>query len=300
MPVVTTLLLLTACTSFAPKLARDGGESSVESTVSVPEGFRDERHDFAAAASVAGGASPSATPGDDLDLPNRGISVFPDYAALMIIRIGHASVEVTALDVALADLQALALRTGGYVANTQFTGGKEQHRSASLEIRMPAERFDDAISGLRGIGTLETLQVSAEDVGEEYTDITARVANARRMEQRLIELLATRTGKLADVLTVEGELARVREQIERYEGRLRFLKQRTSMSRVTVSLHEPVPLVSQSAGPILAAFRQAWRNFVELVALAIGLSGVVIPVAAVLAGGWWSIRRRRRSEPQPA
>jgi hypothetical protein len=261
-------------------------------------GYREEAERVdVAAATIAGGRAPApASPGEggttELALPSLGRQVF-DYSRMMVIRTGHASVEVVALDKALADLQAVALRSGGFVANTQFTGGKEQQRSASLELRMPAERFDDAVSGLRGIGTLETLNVTAEDVGEEFTDITARVANARRMEQRLIELLATRTGKLADVLTVEGELARIRETIERYEGRLRFLQSRASMSRITVSLHEPVTIVSRPTGPIAIAVRQAWQNFVELVALAIGLSGVVIPVAALVGGVWWGVRTRR-------
>src|SRR5205823_10851551 len=74
------------------------------------------------------------------------------------------------------------------------------------------------------IGKLESVNVSAEDVGEEYVDVAARMANARRLESRLIDLLAARTGKLKDVLDVEQELARVREEIERYEGRLRYLK----------------------------------------------------------------------------
>jgi len=52
------------------------------------------------------------------------------------------------------------------------------------------------------------VNVNAEDVGEEFTDVTARMGNARRLEARLIDLLATRTASLKDVLDVERELAR--------------------------------------------------------------------------------------------
>ena len=38
-----------------------------------------------------------------------------------------------------------------------------------------------------------------QDAGDEYVDLGARAANARRMEARLVEMLATRTGKLSDV-----------------------------------------------------------------------------------------------------
>ncbi len=295
-PFTAALVLLTACgTAQELKLGH-----SKDSPAELQRMHEEGDSKTLAAASVAAGANAAPERGSTADVAGRQFFPGPDYSALMIIRVGNASLEVTALDAALADLQALALQSGGYVANTQFTGGKDQYRSASIEIRMPADRFDQAVSGLRGIGTLETLQVSAEDVGEEYADIAARVANARRMEQRLIELLATRTGKLADVLTVEGELARVREQIERHEGRLRYLKDRTATSRITVSVHEPLPVGRRTAGPITLAFARAWQNFIELVALAISTAGVVIPVAALIAGAWWTYRKRRRPLPQVA
>jgi hypothetical protein len=70
--------------------------------------------------------------------------------------------------------------------------------------------------------------------------------NARRLETRLIDLLATRTGKLKDVLDVERELARAREEIERYEGRLRYLRAHATLSTLTISLHEPLPVVGRA------------------------------------------------------
>lgn len=294
-PFTAALLLLTACGTVQELKFDSSKDSPAERQRTHAQG---EARTLAAA-SVAAGAK-AAPEQAGFQLAATPFIAGPDYSALMIIRVGTARLEVKALDAALGDLQALALESGGYVANTQFTGGKDQYRTASIEIRMPADRFDQAVSGLRGIGTLETLQVSAEDVGEEYADIAARVANARRMEQRLIELLATRTGKLADVLTVEGELARVREQVERYEGRLRYLKDRTATSRITVSVHEPLPIGRRAAGPITLAFARAWQNFVELVALAISTAGVVIPVAGIVAGAWWTYRRRRRPLPQVA
>lgn len=290
--ILATGALLVACQA----MDRQGGAKASAGPASAEHASQALRQEAdVAAASIAGAPSPveaSGGPTGGFILPGNRSDIL-DLTRAMIIRTGQATVEVAALDKAIADLQAVALRAGGFVANTQFSGGRDRQRFASLEIRMPAERFDEAVSGLRGIGTLEALTVSAEEVGEEFTDITARVTNARRMEQRLIELLATRTGKLADILVVEGELARVREQVERYEGRLRFLQSRASTSRITVSVHEPLGVVAGPPGPITLAVREAWENFVKLVALAIGLSGVVIPVAALAGGAWWALRARR-------
>src|SRR5437773_5664546 len=156
--------------------------------------------------------------------------------------------------------------------------GRGQVRSATMEVKVPANRFDEGLSGLAPIGKLESVNVSAEDVGEEFTDATARMANARRLETRLIELIATRTGKLKDVLDVEQELARVREEIERYEGRLRYLQAHAALSTLTISVHEPVPVVGHPGSSVVTeAFKQAWRIFVWLFALVGQSLGILSP-----------------------
>ena len=114
----------------------------------------------------------------------------------MIIRTGTASIELDSLELGIAAARALATRLGGYVANTAIQSGRAQYRSASIELKLPAAQFDAALDGLIPIGKVEGVNVSTQDVGEEYTDLSARAANAHRLEARLIELIASRTGKL--------------------------------------------------------------------------------------------------------
>lgn len=233
-------------------------------------------------------------------LPRPALENATDPAPSMIIRTGHAAVEVDSLEPALAALRLAAERLDGYVANATISAGREDHRSAVLEVKVPAARFDDLVEGLTPLGHVESVNITAQDVGEEYVDVTARMANARRLEERLIGLLATRTGKLQDVLDVERELARVREEIERYDGRLRFLRARTAFSTLSVSIHEPLPITGNpSAGDVVAdAFRQAWRNLLGVVAGGIASLGVLLPL--VLGGGMAVAGFRRWRRPAPA
>ena len=215
----------------------------------------------------------------------------------MLIRTGTANIEVDSLEAGIAQLRALALRLGGLVGNTTISSGSEETRRASVELRIPSTSFDRAVSGLAPIGRVEQVNVTAEDVGEEFTDVTARVANARRLEARLLDLLERRTGRLEEVLNLERELARVREEIERYEGRLRYLRTRASISVLTISLHEPGTVLSRPGErPIRDAFGQAWRNLVELIAGLIAASGVLIPLALLAYGLWRVFRWARRRE----
>jgi hypothetical protein len=203
----------------------------------------------------------------------------------MLVRTGEASLQVDSLEIGVARIRDVARRTSAVIANTEMQDGRNETRAATIQLRVPSEHFDEAVSGLSPIGKLESVNVSVQDVGEEFVDVQARMVNARRLEQRLIELLASRTGKLSDVLAVERELARVREEIERNEGRLRYLRTRASVSTLTVAVHEPYPMVADHPGarPMRDAFVQAWRNLVSVTATMIASLGALIPIG-IIAG----------------
>lgn len=245
------------------------------------------------AAQAANAPSAPPAPRDPASASAAGAEIAPS----MLIRTGSASIEVDKLDPAIIKVRQLASQLGGYVANSSISGGRDQVRSATLELKIPAARYDQAVSGLGGIGKVESVNTSVEDVGEEYVDVTARVTNAKRLEERLVNLLSTRTAKLADVLAVERELARVREEIERYEGRLRFLRTRSAVSSLSVTVHEPFPLLGRQPGdnPIIGALKQAWRNFVAFISWTIASLGVLVPAGVILFGVWYAYRRFRRT-----
>lgn len=125
---------------------------------------------------VAGGQASQPGP------PAGGAPGAAEIAPSMLIRTGQASIEVEQLDPAIVRLRQLTAQLGGYVANSSISGGRDQVRSATLELKIPAARYDQAVNGLGGVGKVEAVNTSVEDVGEEYVDITARVTNARRLE----------------------------------------------------------------------------------------------------------------------
>jgi hypothetical protein len=242
--------------------------------------------------SIADAVAPAQAPAGDalqrIDVANP---------TALIIRTGQAFIEVDKVDPAVFRIRQLATQVGGYIGNSSISGGHDQIRQATLELKIPAQKYDEAVGSLSAIGKVETVNSTAEDVGEEFVDVGARLTNARRLEERLISLLATRTGKLDEVLRVERELARVREDIERYEGRLRYLSARAALSTLSITIHEPAPILGSSPGenPLGAALRRAWKNFVALVAGFIASLGVLIPVALIAAAAWSGYRRWRKS-----
>ena len=223
----------------------------------------------------------AAAPRSDVSLGTPIPSIDPTGA--MLVRHGQASIEVKAVDDAVTRMRQTAAQFGGFVANTAVRTGKDEQRSAMLQLRVPSAQFDGAVAALSQLGKVESVSVNAEDVAEEYVDLGARLANARRVEARLVELLATRTGRLSDVLTIEQELARVRQEAERYEARMRWLERRASLSSLDVSIHEKLPLIDSPSGrgPILEAFAEAWERMVSFVAWLIAMLGILVPLGVL-------------------
>ena len=268
---------------------RDGAGNMIPAPVAPSRsvGFAGE-----AVATAAPPPPPVASPAQDPSQP---------IPPTMLIRTGDARIKVTSVDTAIARLQELARRVGGYVANSSAQAGENELRQATIELKIPSARFAEVEVGLNALGKVEYVNVNTQDVGEEFVDVTARVENSRRLEQRLIQLLATRTGKLEEVLSVERELARVRETIERYEGRLRYLRTRVDISSLTVTVHESEPIVGGlgTGNRIVEAFKNAWRNFVGFVAAVIEAMGVLLPLGII---GFFVTRwvlRTRASRPRP-
>lgn len=251
-------------------------------------------------------AEPDRAPGPTSQMPAQTNDT-PQQA--MIIKNGDVTIEVDSMELAIVRVTELAKRLNGAVANSSINTGEKNFRTARVVLRIPSVQFDAAMSGLNPIGKVESQNVGSEDVTEQFVDMTARMKNARRLEERLISLLATRTGKLEDVLAVERELARVREEIERYEGHLRYLSTRAAVSTITVNLHEKYPIVGAAPGQnvLVDAFRSAWRNFVNVVAGTISAIGALLPllVLALLIAlglrklGWLPGFRRQPPPPRP-
>jgi hypothetical protein len=316
------LLAMSACDTASPRLdsASSGTVSGSIGGSAKSEGFaaRDEaRSERLAIANQAAPApeAPSSTmrarPATSDAVGDAGVAradaslgtPIPsiDPTGAMLVRHGQASIEVKAVDDAVSRMRQTAAQFGGFVANTAVQTGKDEHRSAMLQLRIPSAQFDGAVTALSQLGKVESVSVNAEDVAEEYVDLGARLANARRVETRLAEMLATRTGKLSDVLTVEQELARVRQEAERYEARMRWLERRATLSSLDVSIHEKLPLIDspRGRGPIAEALGEAWERMVGFVAGFIALLGILVPLGVLLLLGAVVVRRIIRGGTPP-
>jgi hypothetical protein len=222
-------------------------------------------------------------------------------------------VKKASLELAVGELgtaQAAATRIaegeGGFVASTARDAVAEaagrSTGSVTLTLRVPAARFTAALDALRRLGRgAGSEHVGTEDVSEEFIDLEARIHNQRELETQFLEILK-RAAKVEDALNVQRELANVRTDIERMEGRRRFLEHETALSTITLVLSPVRPLVSASLGDFSDAVARAASDSVNLGAGIVtgtvrGL-GILVPVAFLLGLPFFLVRSafRRRAQ----
>ena len=210
--------------------------------------------------------------GSAADIPSVSLSVIKTATVRL-------ELERDGLDQAARDAIAIAERFGGYVSTTQLRDARKG--TGSLELRVPATRFGDALEALRGVGRVQSESVAGQDVGQEFVDLQARLRNFEAQETVLLRLM-DKSVSVADTLRVQGQLQQVQLEIERLRGRIRYLQDQTDMSTIRVDMTEE-GIAPTSANAIVKAWRQAREVAVGVVAAVIVGAGFVVPVALLLA-----------------
>jgi hypothetical protein len=170
--------------------------------------------------------------------PKPGETPAPEVANRKLIRNATVELEIVSFDAAVQKITAFANEERGYVATTNSQKQANGKLRGEVIVKVLPENLDRFLQKIRGLGELKNQTLGTEDVTKAYFDTDARLKNARVMEQRLIDMLKTKTGKVSDLLQVEKELARVREEIEKMQGELKYWDSQVQFATVTISLAE--------------------------------------------------------------
>jgi len=155
-----------------------------------------------------------------------------------LVRNAKVDLEVKSFDEALQSISAFASEGRGYVATTSSEKQENGKLRGEIIVKILPENLDGFLAKLRKLGDLKNQTLATEDVTKEYVDTDARLNNARLLETRLVELLKKKSDDVEDLLAVEKELGRIREQIEQLQGELKFMDMQVQFATVTISLAE--------------------------------------------------------------
>lgn len=204
-------------------------------------------------------------------------------------------------------IAGLVKTSGGFVAQFREDRPYGSQRGGHWTVRIPVDRFQPFVDEAGKLGVAESREVQSEDVTEEYVDLSARLKNKQQLETRLLELVAKRSDEIKDVIALEAELSRVREEIERMQGRLRYLNDRVQLTTVDITAYERLdyrPPESTFSGRVAQTLAVSLDNLklvgegllLAIVALAPWLAVLLIALLPPI----WLVRRllrRRRATP---
>lgn len=157
------------------------------------------------------------------------------WATRMIVRTAAISLVVNDVAIAQDRVATLAEHLGGYVVSSKRW--KERERLFGIiTIRVPAEDFREAMAALRGMAVDVTHEdISAQDVTEEYVDLSAKLKNLEATEQELLRLME-KAEDVDDILDIQKELSKTRGEIEQTQGRMQYLERTSATSLIQVQL----------------------------------------------------------------
>ncbi len=215
---------LSACASAAPEQAFSEPGFAIGAPAQV-----EFAEDEAVAQSSLGRGTDGAFAGD----------VAP--ADRVVIHTANLSIVVPEPAASVQEIADLANEMGGFVVSsnvfqTFFSEANVSADRASITIRVPSERLDEALDAIKsGATEIQSENISGQDVTQEFTDLQSRLRSLEAAEEQLFEIMDSATETEA-VLQVFENLRRVSEEIEVIKGRIQYLSESARLSAISVEL----------------------------------------------------------------
>ncbi len=198
-----------------------------------------------------------------------------------IIREGQIVFETSDLAATRTGIDTLVTLHKGYLSEERQYKYDDRIEER-LVIRVPADNFGALVSDLeKSVRRFDSKTVSARDVTEDFIDVSRRLAVKKETEKRYLGILS-KAKTVRDILEVERALGRVRADIESFEGRLKYLENRTGFSTLTITFYQLKPESVGFASQFRVALSDGWNNFMLFLIGAVSLWPFILAGLALL------------------
>ncbi|WP_114699507.1 DUF4349 domain-containing protein [Nocardia mexicana] len=168
---------------------------------------------------------------------------------------------------------------------------------ATLTIRVPADKTDEFINGLNGVGELTSVSTQREDVTMQWQDLDARIKALQASVDRLRALVAG-AASTADLIAAENALSSRQGELDSLTARKRQLDDEVALSTLTIELDTDEPPGSEPDN-YWSRIVDGWNSLLD----ALKSTGAAIPwlgFLLLLAALAWVARRIVRARRRPA
>lgn len=172
-----------------------------------------------------------------------------------IIKDGNIRFETSSVKETTELIRVTAAELGGYIGNENIYDYKDRIEY-TVVVRVPENNFDKLVDKISASAEkIESKNINSLDVTEEFIDVEARVKTKKELEARYKEILK-QASRVDEILNIEREIGKLRSEIESLEGRLNYLKNRVSLSSLTITYYEK----TSSPFGFFSKFYQALKN----------------------------------------
>jgi hypothetical protein len=188
------------------------------------------------------------------------------------------------------------------ILSKSHSGEEGEYASGTLELavvsdqaRAFGEKLTSAAEQAGGEAVAATIE--GEDLSKALVDTEAHLATRVALRDRLLEVLKTRRGTVAELVEAERSVARVNEEIDAARSWLEQMKTRVAFSRVEIDYGSSAPAAGAFVEPIRGAIGSLGSILGTMIAALIVLAAVGGPLAL---GAFGAVRLRRKLAVQPA
>jgi hypothetical protein len=183
------------------------------------------------AAPAHGGMATTTDPVTGSEPAQLGLKILQDASVTLRVKRGR-------IDETFAAVAALARSMDGYVVSSTLADSSHPGAGmATISLRVPHGRFDSALDSLREHGRFTRLQITSQDVTQEYVDAHSRLRHDEAVEARLLKLLG-RANTVSDALVIQDRLDAIQQSIEVEKGRINYLDKLTQLSTINLTIVE--------------------------------------------------------------
>lgn len=212
----------------------------------------------------------------------------PSIQPKHLIKNATLDIYVSNLDSAFNSLESIIELNGGYIGQLELVNN-EYETINNIEIRVPSINLESSLNEIESLATkVRNKEIKTKDVGEEYIDVTTRLATQEEVRDRYVDVLRNKAKTVEDILKTERQLGQIQEDIEAMKGRLKYLDNRINLSTIKVTLRNEVPAVAKVSKASLFVkrasngFGNGWQGILEIVLILINLWPLALVLATIL------------------
>ncbi|MET3037044.1 DUF4349 domain-containing protein [Chryseobacterium sp. NRRL B-14859] len=220
-----------------------------------------------------------------------------DTISRKIIKNGDMRIQVSDIKKSQILINEILKSNNAYIQKEEFQNS-DINENLELTIRVPHKNFDTLINSFsNGIGSVLSKNISSDDVTEEYTDVSIKLANKKIYLEKYRDMLKS-AATTKDMLEIQEKIRALEDEIDVAEGRLRFIDDRVKYSTLNLSLYKEKIRSSATSkigfgSRFIDSITEGWNSFVSFLLGLISLWPffLLIPVIVFL---WRKWKRRKK------